>query len=82
MGRGSEAAVVGDGEGDEDGEEAGDPGEGLPEPVVDLPPWVRARTALTVTLMGWFRAKAWSQPGMVSMGTKAELAKISGKTGR
>lgn len=33
-----------------------------------------ARTALAVTLKGWSRAKGWSQPGMVEMGTIAEKA--------
>src|SRR3989338_5053759 len=41
---------------------------------------IKARTALTVTVMGLILANASSHEGMVSMGTKIELAKTSGNT--
>src|SRR5207248_5976864 len=44
------------------------------------PPWVRARMAFTVWVIGLLRANAWSHEGIVCTGTNAELAKINGKT--
>ena len=38
------------------------------------PPWKSARTALMVTVAGWFWANGCSQPGIVDTGTSAELA--------
>jgi hypothetical protein len=32
-------------------------------------PWVSARTALTITVIGWWSAKPLSQPGMDATGT-------------
>ena len=45
------------------------------------PPSNKARTADTVTLRGWLRAKPWSQPGRVLTGTMALLANSSRKVG-
>jgi len=46
------------------------------------PPSVRARTVLAARVMGWTLAKACSQPGMLRIETKTELANTSGKTNR
>src|SRR5207244_2222539 len=43
------------------------------------PPWVRARMALAVWLIGLLRAKTCSHLGIDCTGTKTELAKTSGK---
>jgi hypothetical protein len=47
-----------------------------------IPPSNSARTALMVTVAGWFWANGWSQPGMVDTGTRAELAKKRMNMGR
>ena len=44
------------------------------------PPRAMARMASTVNVMGWLLANACSQPGMVEIGTKAELRKVSGNS--
>src|SRR5437868_14529244 len=59
-------------------------------PIIQANDWIRlfsrgvfkmsALTELTVTVIGLIFAKAWSQSGMVSIGTKIELAKIRGNT--
>src|SRR5258708_18867804 len=46
------------------------------------PPSVRARTALAARVMGWTLAKACSQPGMLRIEVKTELANTIGKMGR
>src|SRR3984957_13245724 len=46
------------------------------------PPSVRARTVSAARLMGWVLAKACSQPGMLWIETKTELANTSGQMGR
>ena len=46
---------------------------------VNAPPVMSERAASTTWVTGWCLAKAWSQPGMSCTGTKAELAKVSGK---
>ena len=39
-----------------------------------------ARIVSMMMLTGWFLAKACSQPGIVAIGTNAELRNVSGKT--
>ncbi len=41
-------------------------------------PRTSSRTAITVTETGWLEAKTYSQPGMLSTGTKAAEANTSG----
>ena len=43
-------------------------------------PKTRARVAFTVAVTGVLLAKAWSQEGMVSIGTKIELIKANGNS--
>ena len=43
-------------------------------------PSIQARTVLITSVSGWFSVKTSSQRGIVSVGTKALLAKVSGKT--
>jgi hypothetical protein len=44
-------------------------------------PLKSARAELTAMDTGWWLAHAWSHPGMVLTGTKAELANTSGNMG-
>src|SRR5918992_4644435 len=46
------------------------------------PPRARARVASTAWVMGLLLAQVCSQPGIVATGTKVELVKAKGMTGR
>jgi hypothetical protein len=43
-------------------------------------PSVSPRSALATVVIGWWSAKAASQPGMVLVGRNTELVSVSGKT--
>src|SRR5260221_11673973 len=44
------------------------------------PPSASARIVSTTKVTGWFLANAWSQSGMVEIGTNAELTNVSGNS--
>ena len=44
------------------------------------PPRAIPRMASITNVIGWLLAKAWSQPGMVEIGTKAELRNVTGNS--
>jgi hypothetical protein len=52
----------------------------MPTPAASVPPSIRLRTALMITLTGWLAAKSCSQPGIESMGTNALDTNVGGTT--
>ena len=67
------AAVRDHGEGIRDDEDADDQARAIQMSVPTGCCVSRSRIALTMVVTGWFSAKARTAPGMVSVGTKAEL---------